>query len=284
MAPNANSRMMKVSGIVSDRVESRPLLISALMSSLMNVLLMAWIARSGLAARASARIGRTGAMSGVTRSLSPSIRPTIRTVDPSGETSPADGGAVNGSASWLKVGVWAPSSGAPEPCSAVTRSLTAVLKAGSAVAPGGAADDDDDLLERVVRAARIEDVVGLARLDLLLVRVGVRVGGVDPAHRQADREETDRRDEPQCGDRPAVPGAPHRDPDGRRLATRVLTGGCDGHPGSLRRRCFHHDLGLGSRGREREEACCPRARAPRDRPGEGPRTGGSTASLDRSTA
>ena len=40
---------------------------SALMSSLMNVLLMAWIARSGCAARASSRIGRTGAMSGVTR-------------------------------------------------------------------------------------------------------------------------------------------------------------------------------------------------------------------------
>ncbi len=69
IAPNANSRMMNVSGIVSDRVESSPLLMSALMSSLMNVLLMAWMARAGCAVRASARIGRTGAMSGVTRVL-----------------------------------------------------------------------------------------------------------------------------------------------------------------------------------------------------------------------
>ena len=48
IAPNANSRMMNVSGIVSDRVESSPLLMSALMSSLMNVLLMAWMARRGI--------------------------------------------------------------------------------------------------------------------------------------------------------------------------------------------------------------------------------------------
>src|SRR6478735_5639260 len=136
IAPNANSRMMKVSGIVSDSVESRPLLMSALMSSLMNVLLIAWIRRSGRAARAVARIGSTGAMSGVTRVSSPSIRPTIRTVEPSGETSPACGGAVNGSASWLKVGVWTPSSGAPDPWRAVTSPPTVVLKAGSDVAPG----------------------------------------------------------------------------------------------------------------------------------------------------
>ncbi len=136
IAPNANSRMMNVSGIVRRSESSRPSEISALMSSLMNVLLMAWIARPGLAARASSRIGRTGAMSGATRVSSPSIRPTIRTVDPSGETRPASGGAANGSASWSKVGVWTPSSGAPAARSCATRSPTAALNAGSAVAPG----------------------------------------------------------------------------------------------------------------------------------------------------
>ena len=50
-----------------------------------------------------------------------------------------------------------------------------------------AVDDDQELLVRVVRAAGVEDVVGLAGLELALVRVLVRVGGVDPAHRQAVR-------------------------------------------------------------------------------------------------
>ena len=136
IAPNANSRMMNVSGIVSLSDSSSPSLMSALMSSLMNVLLMAWMRRSGWAARASARIGRTGAMSGVTRVSSPSMRPTIRTVEPSEDTSPASGGAANGSASWLKVGVWTPSSGAPDAWSFATRSATAALNAGSDVAPG----------------------------------------------------------------------------------------------------------------------------------------------------
>ena len=148
---------------------------SALMSSLMNVLLMAWMARPGLAVRASARIGRTGAMSGVTRSLSPSIRPTIRTVDPSGETRPAAGGAANGSASWLKVGVWAPSSGAPDAVQRRDEIADGGLEGRVGRRAGRPADDDDDLLERVVRAAGVEDVVGLARLDLLLVRVRVRI-------------------------------------------------------------------------------------------------------------
>ena len=113
-------------------------MMSSLMSSLMNVLLMAWIGEARVAPPGpSSRIGRTGAMSGVDPGLSPSIRPTIRTVDPSGETSPAAGGAANGSASWSKVGVWTPSSGARRlPASFATRSPTAVLNAGSAVASG----------------------------------------------------------------------------------------------------------------------------------------------------
>ncbi len=118
IAPNANSRMMNVSGIVSDSDESRPSLMSALMSSLMNVLLMAWIAevrvrRPGLGEDRQDRRDRAAS----TRVSSPSMRPTIRTVDPSGETRPAAGGAASGSASWLKVGVWTPSSGAPDACS-----------------------------------------------------------------------------------------------------------------------------------------------------------------------
>ena len=56
-------------------------------------------------------------------------------------------------------------------------------------------------------------------------------------------------------DRPAMARAPHRDPDGRGLAARGLTGGRDGHRGSLRRQCFHHDNGLETAGGEREQAC-----------------------------
>ena len=81
-------------------------------------------------------MGSTGAINGVTRVSSPSIRPTMRTVDPSGATSPASGGAWSGSASWLNVGVWTPSSGAPAAVSFATRSPTAAWNAGSAVAPG----------------------------------------------------------------------------------------------------------------------------------------------------
>ena len=112
IAPNANSRMMNVSGIVSRSESSSPVEISSLMSSLMNVLLMAWIVRVGFAAVAASRIGRTGAMSGVTRVSSPSMRATIRTVDPSAQTSPASGGASNGLGNWSKVGVATPSYGA----------------------------------------------------------------------------------------------------------------------------------------------------------------------------
>ena len=127
---------MNVSGIVSRQRRVEAVADEPLMSSLMNVLLMAWIASSGCAARASARIGRTGAMSGVTRVSSPSMRPTIRTVDPSGETRPAAGGAENGSASWSNVGVWTPSSGALDAWSFATRSPRSPVNAGSDVAPG----------------------------------------------------------------------------------------------------------------------------------------------------
>ncbi len=108
IAPNANSRMMNVSGIVSLSESSSPVEISALMSSLMNVLLIAWIVSVGFAARAAARIGPTGAISGVTRVSSPEIRATIRTVVPSAETRPAAGGASNGLGNGSKVGVVTP--------------------------------------------------------------------------------------------------------------------------------------------------------------------------------
>ena len=136
MAPNAKSRMMNVSGIVSRSDWSRPSLIRVVMSSPMNVLLTAWMTRPGLAARASSRIGRIGTSSAATRSLSPGTRATIRTVEPSAETSPASGGAWSGSTSWSKVGVRTPSMSAPAAWSLATRSLTAVLNAGSPVAPG----------------------------------------------------------------------------------------------------------------------------------------------------
>ena len=213
--------------MVSRSESSRPSEISALMSSLMNVLLMAWIARPGFAVRAPSRIGRTGARSGPTRVSSPSMRPTIRTVDPSGDTRPASGGAENGSVSWSNVGVWTPASGAPAARSWATTSPTAAVNAGSAVAPGASADDDDDLFERVVGPARGEDVVGLARLELPLVGVLVGIGRVDPTHRQADEQQPDRHDEPQADDGPAMTSAPHRDPDGGGLPARFRL--ADGH-------------------------------------------------------
>ena len=136
IAPNANSRMMNVSGIVSRSESSRPSAISSLMSSLMNVLLMAWIARPGLAARAPSRIGRTGAIRGTTPrvvALDPADDPDRR---PVGRDEAGLGGAENGSVSWSKVGVCTPSSGALAARSWATTPPTAVVNAGSLVAPG----------------------------------------------------------------------------------------------------------------------------------------------------
>ena len=99
IAPNANNRMMKVSGRVILIDSSRSREISAVMSSLMKVKLMAWTARFGLAVRAAATIGATGASRAATRVPSPGTRATIRTDDPSGDTRPAAGGAWSGSAS-----------------------------------------------------------------------------------------------------------------------------------------------------------------------------------------
>ena len=60
IAPNANSRMMNVSGMVSFSDSSRSLEMSSVISSLMNVKLTTWIVRSGFAARASSMIAPTG--------------------------------------------------------------------------------------------------------------------------------------------------------------------------------------------------------------------------------
>ena len=136
IAPNANSRMKNVSGIVSRSESSSPVEMRALMSSLRNGLLIAWIVRSGCAARAASTIGRTGAMSGVTRASSPEMRATIRTVVPSADTSPASGGASSGLGNGSKVVVVTPSSGALAARSLPTRSPTAAWKAGFVVAPG----------------------------------------------------------------------------------------------------------------------------------------------------
>jgi len=95
------------------------------MSSLMNVLATAWMARSGFALRASARIGSTGAIKGVTRASSPSIRPTMRTVDPVRRDEPGLGRGVERVGQLLNVVVWTPSSGAPAAVSFATRSPTA---------------------------------------------------------------------------------------------------------------------------------------------------------------
>ena len=224
IAPNANSRMRNVSGIVSRSESSSSVEISSLMSSLMNVLSMAWIVRFGLAARAASTIGRTGASSGATRVSSPGIRPTIRTVVPSALTSPASGGASNGSRNWSKVGVVDAVDGALAARELADDPVDGGLERRVGGGAGPAADDDEELLERVVRAAGVEDVVGLARLELALVRVLVRVRRVDPADRQADDEHPDRRDEPEEHDRPAMAGAPHRDADGRRLAAAAMEG------------------------------------------------------------
>ena len=186
IAPNAKSRMMKVSGIVSRSDSSRPSEISALMSSLMNVLLMAWIARSGFAARAPSRIGRTGAIgprpasprprSG--RRSGPSTRRATRARPPAaprnGSVELVEGrclDAVERGAGRLEFG------------DDVTHRRRERRIAGRS---GRSADDDDDLLERVVGPAGGEDVVGLTGLELPLVRVLVGIGRIDAAHRQAD--------------------------------------------------------------------------------------------------
>ena len=83
IAPNANSRMMNVSGIVSLSDSSRSLEMSSVISSLMNVKLTTWIVRSGFAARASSMIELTGSRSVATWAESPGTRAAIRTVVPS---------------------------------------------------------------------------------------------------------------------------------------------------------------------------------------------------------
>ena len=213
IAPNATSRMRKVRTIVSTNVESSPDEISSLMSLLMNVLLTAWIASSGCAARALARTGRTGASNGPVRSSITLDAPD----DPDRRPVRGDQGELGWRGEWVgqllegrRLEAVDRGADRAELADQVgDRRLEGRIGRGTRAA----ADHDEELLVRVVRAAGVEDVVGLARFERLLVRVLVRGGGIDAAHRDADQQESDREQEPQADHRPAVTGAPHRDAD-----------------------------------------------------------------------
>ena len=113
IAPNANSRIRNVSGIVSRSEPSSSVEISSLMSSLMNVLLMTWIveARVGRPRRVEDRPDRReqrrdpGVVAG-------DPLPTIRTVVPSALTRPGLGRRLERVENWSKVGVSTPLYGA----------------------------------------------------------------------------------------------------------------------------------------------------------------------------
>ncbi len=102
-APNVISRMMKVSPIVMN-VRSRPLLISSVMSWFVRVWLTECTVNPAVLASIAAIAGRIGTTCRVTTAVSPSTRATIRTVDWSGDTRNASGGAVRGSWIWSTAG------------------------------------------------------------------------------------------------------------------------------------------------------------------------------------
>ena len=147
IAPNANSRIRNVSGIVSRSESSRPVEIRRVDVVVDERAADGVDGEVRVRARASASIGRTGAIRGVTRVSSPSIRPTMRTVEPSGDDEPGLGRGVE------RVGQLAERrrldavSGAPAAFSFATRSPTRGLERGIGRRAGRAADHDDHLLE-----------------------------------------------------------------------------------------------------------------------------------------
>jgi hypothetical protein len=82
------------------------------------------------------------------------------------------------------------------------------------------ADDDDQLLVWVVGPTCIEQLVGLAGLELAFVGVFVGVHRADPADRHADDQRADGGHEPQDRDGPPMARAPHSDADRCGLAAR----------------------------------------------------------------
>ena len=122
IAPNAISRIMKVSGIVSLSEPSSSLAIRSLKSRFRNVLLTMWMLAPGARARAASTIAGTGTSFCSTISRSPGMFPTTWTVEPSGEITPAAwaGGSRNGSMTLSKVAVSAPSTLAFAAVSSVT--------------------------------------------------------------------------------------------------------------------------------------------------------------------
>ena len=106
-APNVMSRMMKVRPIVMN-VRSRPSLIRLVMSSFVSVLLTELTVNPEPSVSIAAIAARTGGRRPSTTAWSPVIRPLMRTVVPSGDTSPACGGAVAGSWTSSKTGTVAP--------------------------------------------------------------------------------------------------------------------------------------------------------------------------------
>ena len=168
IAPNANSRMMNVSGIVSRSESSRPDR-DQLVDVVVDERAADRVDRGAPGGPPGPRRGSaaTGAISGVTRVSSPEIRATIRTVVPSARHEPGLGRRLERARELVEGrrgdAVRAVRS---RPAASPTRSSTAALNAGSVDGARAAVDDDEELLVRVVRPAGVEDVVGLARLEL----------------------------------------------------------------------------------------------------------------------
>ena len=219
-APNVMSRMMKVRPIVMN-VRSRPLLISSVMSWLVSVWLIEWTVNPWLSDSIAVIASRTGTRRPVDGRLIARDPP-----DDTGGRQVARHEPGRGRCRGRILDL------------AEDRDRRAVLADGQALEPGHDAgheglirrvgdlearvrDDDRHVLGRRVVPAGVEHRVGLRRLGLGLVRVAVRVVGLDAADRQAEHEQADRRDEPAGEHRPAMARAPHRDPDGRGLTGQV---------------------------------------------------------------
>ena len=217
-APNVMSRITKVRPIVMN-VVSRLLLMRFVMSSFVSVPLTLWTDEP-----ASVRLDRgdrrpDGHEVAVHRRLiALDACPTSRTAVRSGATRPACGGAVAGSETLSKAGTAVPFSSTVSALSVCDVLRDVRLEGGIGDLERRVGDDDRDVLGRLVRAARLERRVGLRGLRLGLVRIAVRVLGLDPTAREADEEEPDRPDEPQGHDRPSMARTPHRDADGRGLS------------------------------------------------------------------
>ena len=194
------------------------------MSSLMNVLLTAWIRSSGWAVLAASTIGSTGSSSAWTRSSSPGDAgddPNRRSV---GGHQPGLGWDLERVRDLIERRVSRCRRCRPaEARRSATRSPTAVLERRVLGGARIARDDHEELLVGIVGPAGVEDVVRLAGLELPVVRVGVDFAGIDATGGRAARN------------RPMV-AANHRTTTGQRwralhIATRTVAGSRPGAPG-----------------------------------------------------